>query len=103
MIAIFVSVVPDVIWVFQSNECDQAVGCLQDDQCNVTANGKRSSEAEILLTCAGPPSSLFDGVIGGMMNHRERNYYSTTRGDNSSHPGLMLQCSLILHWWNFPT
>ena len=55
---------PDVIWVFQSNEYDDDVGCLQDDQCNVTANGKRSSEAEILLTCAGPPSTLFDGVIG---------------------------------------
>ena len=63
-LAIFVSVVPKVIWVFQSNEYDQNVGFVQDDQCSVTANEKRSSGAEILLTCAGPNSTLFDGVIG---------------------------------------
>ena len=64
MIAIFVLVIPDSIWLFQSNVFDQDVGCLQDSQCNVTANGKRNSEAAVLLTCAGPPSTLFDGVIG---------------------------------------
>ena len=64
MIAIFVLVIPDLIWLFQSNAYDQDVGYLQDNQCNVTANGNRNSEAAVLLTCAGPPSTLFDGVIG---------------------------------------
>ena len=64
MTAIFVSVVPELIWVFQSNEYDENVGFLQDDQCSVTPNGTTSSGTEILLTCAGPNSTLFDGVIG---------------------------------------
>ena len=59
---VFVSVTPDSYWVFQSNQYDSNLQCLQDPQC-VISGKKRSSDERVLLTCAGL-STLFDGIIG---------------------------------------
>ena len=65
--------VPDTIWVFQSNQYDSNnLQCLEDPQCErvvpleaSTENNKRNcSEDQALLMCPGPSSPLFDGVIG---------------------------------------
>ena len=62
--------------IFQSNQYDSNFQCLQDDQCaRVTSpiqgdegddddDRKRSSGEQRLLTCTGPNSTLFDGIIG---------------------------------------
>ena len=72
---------PDSYWVFQSNpyydgdddddddDDDNSIGpvCLDDPQCiNLVTNTptKRSGQQQALLTCTGPSSTLFDGVIG---------------------------------------
>ena len=44
-------------WVYQSNVFDEEQYLLRDPQCNDTEGGT-------LLTCMGPSSVLFDGVIG---------------------------------------
>ena len=48
---------PDLYWVFQSNVFDEEQYALRDPQCSDTESGT-------LLTCMGPSSVLFDGVIG---------------------------------------
>ena len=47
--------VPAFIWVLPSNQYDDDVVPIQDPQCIGTT---------AFLTCPGPPSILFDGVIG---------------------------------------
>ena len=60
-----VSAVPDSYCIFQSNVFSEEQYVLRDPQCNVTTgDGKRDSEGGVLLTCMGPSSALFDGVIG---------------------------------------
>ena len=54
-------VVPDSIWLFQSNQYDNDVEYLQEPQCSVTGN---STQNGTLLKCAGPSSTLFDEIIG---------------------------------------
>ena len=59
--------VPDDILVFQSNQYDSNLQCLEDPQCSTvvpSTNKKRSSGDQRLLLCPGPSSPLFDGVIG---------------------------------------
>ena len=48
---------PDLYCIFQSNTFDEEQYVLRDPQCNDTESGT-------LLTCMGPSSVLFDGVIG---------------------------------------
>ena len=58
---------PDNYSIFQSNQFDSNFQCLQDPQCRrvVSQDDKRRSSGEQrLLSCAGPNSTLFDGVIG---------------------------------------
>ena len=72
-------VVPVSYVVYQSNHFDSNFQCLEDPRCTIIAslpqvgddrddggndNKKRSSGAQMLLTCTGPNSTLFDGVIG---------------------------------------
>lgn len=64
-------VVPNSYWIFQSNQYDDSLQCLQDPQCSTVISTestdddrKRGSESQVLLQCAGPSSALFDGVIG---------------------------------------
>ena len=60
-----VSVVPDSYYILQSNVYDEEEYVLKDPQCNdATEDRKRDSEGGALLTCMGPSSVLFDGVIG---------------------------------------
>ena len=59
-------VVPDSIWLFQSNQYDRNVGYLQDTQCSVTGN---STQNGTLLKCVGPSSTLFDEIIGTQISH----------------------------------
>ena len=55
---------PDLYWVLQSNAFDQnGQYVLRDPHCN-NAAVDGGSEGGTLLTCAGPSSVLFDGVIG---------------------------------------
>ena len=56
-----VLVVPDSIWIFQSNQYNNSVEYLQDPQCSVAGN---STQNGTLLKCAGNSSTLFDGIIG---------------------------------------
>jgi len=49
--------------VFQANEYDEDLRCLQDSQCVPIGDKKRSSNQRVLLTCA-VPSTLFDGIVG---------------------------------------
>ena len=64
----FVLVVPNTYWVFESNQYDSDLPYLEDSQCRLTAseNGRKrnSEESPALLTCEGPSSTLFDGIIG---------------------------------------
>ena len=69
----FALVVPDIYSIFESNQFDSNFQCLQDPQCSRVAfslpqedddDKKRSSGEQTLLSCAGPNSTLFDGVIG---------------------------------------
>ena len=53
---------PDFIWVLPSNQYDDDIEPIQDPQC--TSN-------QGLLTCPGPLSILFDGVIGGPLSDDE--------------------------------
>ena len=55
---------PDLYWVLQSNEYDDNEQyVLRDPHCsNAAVDG--GSESGTLLTCTGPSSVLFDGVIG---------------------------------------
>ena len=55
---------PDLYWVLQSNAFDDDEQyVLRDPHCsNVAVDG--GSEGGTLLTCTGPSSVLFDGVIG---------------------------------------
>ena len=55
MVVIFILVVPDFIWVLQSNQYDDDVIPMRDPQC---------TGIQGVLTCPGSPSILFDGVIG---------------------------------------
>lgn len=59
---------PNSILVFQSNQYDSNLPCLNDPQCSRLASTdddkKRSSEGQALLICPGPSSPLFDGIIG---------------------------------------
>ena len=59
-------VVPDNILVFQSNQYDSNLQCLEDPQCStvLSTEKKRCSRDQALLICPGPSSPLFDGVIG---------------------------------------
>ena len=60
-------VVPDSILVFQSNQYNSNLQCLEDPRCSTVAsstNKKRSSGDKVLLICPGSSSPLFDGVIG---------------------------------------
>ena len=60
-------VVPDNYSIYQSNQFDSNFQCLQDPQCRIIlaqSSRKRNSGEQTLLTCAGPNSTLFDGVIG---------------------------------------
>ena len=63
-----VLVVPDFIWIFQSNQYDNSVEYLQDPQCSVAGN---STQNGTLLKCAGPSSTLFDGIIGTQISQDE--------------------------------
>ena len=76
---------PDFIWVMPSSQYDDDIEPIQDPQC--TSN-------QGPLTCPGPLSILFDGVLG---DHYQmmKIYYNSTHGNDNSHPGLMLQCPLI--------
>ena len=59
--------VPHNILVFQSNQYDSDLQCLEDPWCSTVSpsiNKKRSSGDQALLICPGPSSPLFDGVIG---------------------------------------
>jgi len=52
--------------VFQSNQYDSNLQCLQDAQCVSISDDdddKRCSDERALLTCA-VPSTLFDGIVG---------------------------------------
>ena len=62
---VFVSVVPDLYCIFQSNVYDEEQYVLRDPQCNDTMGDRKSnSDGGASLTCTGPSSVLFDGVIG---------------------------------------
>lgn len=52
--------------MFQSNEYDNDLQCLQDSQCVTVGDEgqQRCSERQTLLTCAGASSALFDGIVG---------------------------------------
>ena len=63
-----VLVVPDSIWIFQSNQYDNNVEYLQDPQCSVAGN---STQNGTLLKCAGSSSALFDGIIGTEISQDE--------------------------------
>ena len=64
----FALAVPDSILVFQSNQYDSNLPCLDDPQCtrlaSISEEDKRSSEGQALLVCPGLSSPLFDGIIG---------------------------------------
>ena len=53
---VHILVVPDFIWVLQSNQYDDDVEPMRDPQC--------TGFQGVVLTCPGSPSILFDGVIG---------------------------------------
>ena len=63
---------PNSYWIFQSNQYDSNLQCLQDPQCVTVIpteeddddDGKRGVVNQVLLQCVGPSSALFDGVIG---------------------------------------
>ena len=63
---------PNSYWIFQSNQYDSNLQCLQDPQCVTVIpteededdDGKRGIVNQVLLQCVGPSSALFDGVIG---------------------------------------
>ena len=58
---------PDSYSIFESNQFDSNFRCLQDPQCSVVFqpdDKKRNSGDQTLLRCAGPNSTLFDGVVG---------------------------------------
>ena len=60
-------VVPNFYSIFQSNQYDNNLQCLQDPQCSRVISRddrKRGSVSQVLLACAGPSSALFDGVTG---------------------------------------
>ena len=73
MIAIFILVVPDFIWVLESDQFDDDIEPTRGPQCTGT---------QALLTCPGGPSILFDGVIGESFDEDEdlRQYYTWRRG-----------------------
>ena len=54
---------PNNYWVFESNQYDSNLPHLEDSQCISTASNI-SGDNPLLLTCVGPSSTLFDGVIG---------------------------------------
>ena len=61
--------VPDSYLIFESNQFDSNFQCLQDPQCSRFAlpqddDKKRNSGDQTLLTCTGPNSTLFNGVVG---------------------------------------
>ena len=53
---------PDFIWVLESNQYDDDIEPIQNPQC---------SSNQGLLTCPGPLSILFDGVIGRPLSDDE--------------------------------
>ena len=59
---------PDSYSIYESNQFDSNFQCLQDPQCRTVilsqSNKKRNSGDQTLLSCAGPNSTLFDGVVG---------------------------------------
>ena len=75
---LFNLVAPDFIWVLPSNQYDDDIEPIQDNQC-INSQG--------LLTCPGPSSILFDGVTGGPLSDDEdlREFY-TWRREFTSRP-----------------
>ena len=80
----FALVVPDNYSIFESNQFDSNFQCLQDPQCRRVVfslpqdddddDKKRSSGDQTLLSCGGPNSTLFDGVIGRRGISRARDF-----------------------------
>ena len=82
-------VVPDSYLILSSNQYNDVIDCVQDPLCSRTSgtssNGEGCSQAEILLTCAGLSSRLFDGDTGNdVPNDPEDNdllqYYTWQQG-----------------------
>jgi len=65
-------VLPNSYWLYQSNEYESNLPCLQDAMCSVVArfndddadDEKRSSSDNLVLLNCSQPSALFDGNIG---------------------------------------
>ena len=53
---------PNIYWVFESNQYDSDLPHLEDSQCRSTLSS--SGDNPLLLTCEGSSSTLFDGIIG---------------------------------------
>ena len=82
-------VVPDSYLILSSNWYNDVIDCVQDPLCSrtsgISSNGEGCSQAEILLTCAGLSSRLFDGDTGNdVPNDPEDNdllqYYTWQQG-----------------------
>jgi len=95
--------------IFQSNQYDRNFQCLQDDQCTRVIsstqddNRKRSSGEQRLLTCTGPNSILFDGVIGRdtidrVDDFEQANFSRHYTWQETSQKDLALKCPLVYHW-----
>ena len=103
-----VLVVPEVYIIYQSNQYDINFQCLQDDQCRRTIptqddDRKRSGREQRLLTCVGPNSTLFDGIIGrdtiDHVNQFEQTDYSryyTWHQDITPNPNIEMTFSAPL-------
>ena len=61
---IFTLAVPNLIWVFMSNQYDD-IEPIQNPEC------RKNNQSQGLLTCLGSTSILFDGVIGGPLSDDE--------------------------------
>ena len=59
---VYILVVPAFIWVLPSNQYDDDVEPTRDPQC---------TGIQVVLTCPGSPSILFDDVIGGPLSDDE--------------------------------
>ena len=68
---------PDFIWVLPSNQYDDDIEPIQDPQC--TSN-------QGLLTCPGPLSILFDGIIGEQSDDEYLPQFYTWRQEFTSRP-----------------
>jgi len=61
---------PNSYWLYQSNQYDSNLPCLQDNQCSVVARFEigdkknRSADEDLVLLNCTQPSTLFDGIIG---------------------------------------